>query len=104
MAEAERRRKGFAGSSEIIDGLRRQLGLDENVYAIMQAWDREMGALARHVKLAGIKKGILVVDVASSAHMQEITLRRRELIDKLNQYLGGKKVVKGIRVQLEKTA
>lgn len=94
----------FTESSAIIDVLRRQLGLDENIAAVMQIWEREMGAHARHVKLAGFKKGQLIVDVSSSAHMQEITLRRRDIINKINQYFGGKKIVTSIKVQLEKQA
>lgn len=94
----------FTESSAIIEVLKRQLGLDENISTVIQIWEREMGAQSRHVKLAGFKKGQLIVDVSSSAHMQEITLRRREIINKINQYFGGEKIVKSIKVQLEKQA
>jgi hypothetical protein len=92
----------FTESSSIIEALKRSLGLDENISTVIRIWEREMGAQSRHVKLAGFKKGQLIVDVSSSAHMQEITLRRREIINKINQYFGGEKVVKSIKVQLEK--
>ena len=91
----------FTESSAIIEALKRHLGLDENIATVIQIWEREMGAQARHVKLAGFKKGQLIVDVSSSAHVQDSTLRRREIINKINQYFGGTKIVKSIKVQLE---
>jgi len=91
----------FTRSEEIIEALRRQLGLDEKTYAIMRAWEREAGAFAPYAELAGIKKGTLVIEVTTPVHFQELTLRRRELLDKVNQYLG-QKVIKNIRFQLKK--
>lgn len=91
----------FTQSNTIIDLLRRQLGLDENTAAVFHIWEREMGAQSRHVKLAGIKRGQLIVAVSSSAHMQEISLRRRDIMAKINQYFGGRQVVTGIKVQLD---
>ncbi|MGA2090744.1 MAG: DUF721 domain-containing protein [Endomicrobiales bacterium] len=95
---------GFTEPRVIIEALRAQLGLDENISTVIAIWEREMGAQSRHVKLAGFKKGQLIVDVSSTAHMQEISLRRREIINKINQYFGGKKIVTCIKVQLETQA
>jgi uncharacterized protein YdcH (DUF465 family) len=92
----------FTRSEDIINSLKQRLGLDDKMYAVMQAWEREAGAYAPYAVLAGIKKGTLVVDVTTSVHFQELTLRKRELMHKINQYLGSEKVVKNIKFQLKK--
>jgi len=87
---------------EIINGLRRQLGLDDITYAVMRAWDREAGALIQGAELIGIQKGKLIVAVSNSVYFQELTLRKRGLIKKINQYVGGARVVIDIKVQFKK--
>ena len=89
----------FAGT--IIEALKRNLGLDETTFAVMQIWEKELGPLADAARLVAVKKGSLIVEVASSAHFQELTLRRRELINKINQHFGGKKVIKEIKLRLK---
>jgi hypothetical protein len=88
-------------SNEIINGLRRQLGLDDITYAVMRAWEHEAGALLQGAELIGIQKGKLIVAVANSVYFQELMLRKRDLIKKINQYTGGEKVVKDIKLQLK---
>lgn len=84
----------------IIEALKKQLGLDEDLMALAQVWEREAGALARHAKISGIRKGQIIVDVSSSAHMQELTARKKDIIKKINQHFGSKKIVKDIKIQL----
>jgi predicted nucleic acid-binding Zn ribbon protein len=64
-------------------------------------WEKEVGGLSRHAKVSGIRKGVLIVDVSSSAHMQELTARKRDVITRINQHFGGKKVVKNIKLELK---
>lgn len=92
----------FVPSHDIIALLRKQLGLDERTYAVMQAWEREAGAFASHATIAGIKNGTLVIEVSTPVHFQELTLRKRELLNKINQYNGGGRVIKSIKLQLKK--
>lgn len=82
--------------------LKKQLGLDEKTYAVLKIWEKEMGPQMKYAALAGIKKGVLMVEVDSSVHLQEMTLRRRDLIRKINQHFGGAKVVTGMQVKLKK--
>lgn len=88
-------------SSEIIDILRNQLGLNEEFLTVLSVWEKELGPLAKHAEIAGIKKGQIFVDVSSSVHMQEFIMRKKELMKKLNQYFGTKKVVKDIKLKLK---
>jgi hypothetical protein len=93
---------GFSTAHDILGALQRQLGLNEDMYTVLQVWEKELGPLAQQVTLAAIKKGDLIVEVASSAHLQEMTMRRRDLVRKLNQYFGNRQVVSGIKLRLKK--
>lgn len=90
----------FERSDSILALLRKQLGLDEEVPVVMQAWERELGALAPYAKVAAIRRGTLYVEAASSVHLQELTLRKHDIVRKINQYFGGKRVVKDLRIAL----
>jgi predicted nucleic acid-binding Zn ribbon protein len=90
----------FVSAESIIQILRKRLGLNEDIYAVMQIWERELGPIAAYAKIAGIKNGFIFVDVASSVHLHELTLRKRTLINKINQHFGKEKVVKGIKLQI----
>jgi predicted nucleic acid-binding Zn ribbon protein len=90
----------FNRSEEIIQALRRQLGLTDDLFVAAQIWEKELGALAPAARVVAIKKGVLIVEVASSAHFQELNLRKRSLVEKINQYFGRHKVVKDVRLQV----
>lgn len=92
----------FNTSGELTNLLKRQLGLDEKTYAVLKIWEKEMGPQMKYARLSGVKKGTLMVEVDSSVHLQELVLRRRELIKKINQHFGGEKVVRGMQVKLKK--
>lgn len=88
-------------SSSILVALKKYLGLEEEFPAIIMIWEKEIGGLSKHAKISGIKKGLLFVDVSSSAHMQELAARKRDVIARINQHFGGKKVVKNIKFELK---
>ena len=88
-------------SAGILEALKKQLGLEEEFPAIIMIWEKELGGLSKQAKVSGIKKGVLFVDVSSSAHMQELTARKRDVINRINQHFGGKKVVKNIKLELK---
>lgn len=88
-------------ASDIMAVLKKHLGLDEKTYAVFQLWEKEFKGLYRGAELEGIKDGMLYLSAASSAHLQELTLRRKEMLTRINQYFGGKKTVKGIKIKLK---
>lgn len=83
--------------------LRRQLGLDETTCAVMRVWEKEFVPQFPYARLEGVKKNQLIIEVQSSVQFQEMTLRRRELVKKINQYFGGAKAVKDIKVVLRQS-
>jgi hypothetical protein len=91
----------FDTSNSLIELLKKQLGLNENVFAVMQIWEKELGPLAQAARIEAFKNGQLIVEVASSAHFQELNLRRRELIKQINQHFGNARVIKGIKLKLK---
>jgi hypothetical protein len=92
----------FTPADEILAVLKKQLGLNSDIDIIIQAWERELGPLTSSVTLVAINKSTLIVEVASSVHLQEMLFRKRQLINRLNQYLGNKKAVKEIKFSLKK--
>jgi predicted nucleic acid-binding Zn ribbon protein len=91
----------FTPAEEIIELLKRKLGLNENTFAIMQIWKNELGAMAQYAELTGFKNGAIYVECATNVHLHELTLRRRELIKKINQHFGKARVVKDIKLKLK---
>jgi len=88
-------------SAEIVDLLKQQLGLNEDFLSVIKIWENELGPLARHAVIAGFKKGQVFIDVSSSAHMQELILRKKDLIKKINQHFGSTKIVKDLKLKLK---
>ena len=92
----------FTPASELVNLIKRQLGLDEKMYTVIKVWDKELGPLAKFATLEAINKGQLIVEVTSSSVFQEMSLRKKELVGKINQHFGKEKVVKGIKLRLKK--
>ena len=64
----------------------RDLGLSHSLALVEQAWQSEMGGWGGVAEIAAIERSTLVVEVRSPVAMQEITLRRRELVRRLNRH------------------
>jgi hypothetical protein len=68
-------------------GLSGKIGLTSDLQLLESAWNRELGRLHEFARITAIDHASLVVEVDTSVVMQEISLRRRELVRKLNQHL-----------------
>ena len=64
----------------------KKLGLSSDLALIERAWRLEIGSLEDVARIAAIDNASLVIEARSSAVMQELTLRRRELVRKLNNH------------------
>ncbi|MBN1621118.1 MAG: DUF721 domain-containing protein [Endomicrobiales bacterium] len=91
----------FSTTNEIVEKLKEKLGLDEKIFTIYRIWEKELGALAKDASLYGIQNGCLIIEVASSSHLQEISLQKKRIINRINQYFGNKKVLKGIKIKMK---
>ena len=66
--------------------LTRQLGLSDNLAMLDRAWESEVGGLARLARILALDRNALVVEADSAPAMQEISLRRKELVRRLNRH------------------
>lgn len=67
---------------------------------LFDAWDRVLGPESSQARAQGIKKGALVVLVDSSPRLYEMTLRKRGLLQKLQEFFGGQAPVHDIIFRL----
>lgn len=77
--------------SATIEKLLARRGLSARIreYRVFGVWDQAVGdVLARHAQPGAIRGKKLTVTVDSSAWMQQLSLLRPEIIEKLNQVLG----------------
>lgn len=89
--------KELVAADRLVKGLLRALGYDADVFAAFDLWDRLAGPGAKAV---GLQNGCLCVEVPSHAHLQELALKKRGLLKKLNQHFGQRSVINDIIVQL----
>jgi hypothetical protein len=85
-------------ANEIIDSLRKKFGLEEEFFTIERVWSKEVGIDG--VEIAGYKNGIIFTKTQSSVAVSELNFRKKEIIKKINQYIGSAKV-KNIKVKIE---
>lgn len=88
----------FTEVCEIMEAIKKELGLDEDFFTISKVWNREIGD--ESVEICGYKNGTIFAMTQYSAALHEITIRKKEIIKKLNQYLGGSKI-KDIKLKIK---
>jgi hypothetical protein len=69
-----------------LSDLTKKLGLSSDLLVLERAWEEEVGGMREFAHIAALDNGALVVDADSHVVMQEISLRRRELVRKLNKH------------------
>ena len=75
----------------LVQRLLRRLGLDRQMdeQRAVEAWAEVVGpAIAAQARAAGVRDGVLFVDVTSNVWMQELGLLRDGITDRLNAHLG----------------
>lgn len=80
---------------ELIRQYLRQQGLEAplNEYRLIQGWSHVMGpVVARYTRDLVIRNQTLFVRLSSPAIRQELSMQRRELVTRLNAYVGAQVV------------
>lgn len=75
----------------ILSGVVSRLGIDRNLddYRIWEAWDEVVGPqVARNAEPIKLDRRRLVVSVRSNGWMQELSLLRHDIRDRLNAWMG----------------
>jgi predicted nucleic acid-binding Zn ribbon protein len=84
---------------DVLAELTLNLGIDKTLdqYGVVTGWEALVGEqIARAATPQRMENGILFVGVRTAPWRAELTMRRREIIDKINHALG-KRVVSDIR-------
>jgi len=77
----------LASVSQELPELSKKLGLSPDLLILENVWEQEVGGLREFARVAALDHASLVIEVDSAVVMQEISLRRRELVRKLNKHL-----------------
>jgi hypothetical protein len=77
----------LASIGHVLPDFTRKLGLSSDLMVLERAWDHEAGSMREFARIAALDHVCLVIETDSAAVMQEISLRRRELVRKLNRHL-----------------
>jgi hypothetical protein len=85
-------------AGDVINILRKRLGLDETFFVVKKIWKKEVGM--EDVNVTGYKNGVIFAQTHSSVASYELTVRKNEIIKNLNQYFGSKKI-KNIKIKIE---
>ena len=95
-------RKGKAESlgallKNVVSGLGKRRLTQEEIHG---AWKDAVGKRASsHTRPVALKRGVLVVNVDGSAWLYELTLKRREILKKLDSKIKGNKI-RGMRFRI----
>ena len=92
----------LASVSHVLPDLSKKLGLSPDLLILERAWDEEVGSLREFSRIAAIDRQTLVVEVDSAVVMQEVSLRRRELVRKLNKHFPAP-FIQSITVRISQT-
>ena len=88
----------FTEVSSIIKQISSKLGLNDDYFVIISKWQQELGN--NKIELNGFKDGVIFTSAKSAVYMNDLNLRKRQIISKLNQYLG-KKLIKNIKCEIK---
>jgi len=91
------RKSNLTEVSSIMDAIKKQLGLDEDFFTVAKIWEKELGS---DIKICGYKDGVIYAQTPYSTALHEATVRKKEIINKLNQYIGARKI-KNIKLEIK---
>ena len=96
--KSENREKDFNESSSVLMKVASFLGLNNDYFVIMSRWEQEVGN--KKVVLNGYKDGVVFAATSAAVYLNDFNLRKRQIINRLNQYLGGNKI-KNIKCEIK---
>lgn len=99
--KAKRAKAAIEPLGAVIDSLTNTLGIKSRLqeYEAVVQWEGIVGErIARMTTASRIVKGVLFVKVKTSTWRNELNVRKKEIIEKINRGIGGE-VVKDIKFQ-----
>ena len=90
-------KRGWLDAAQIVRSWQFQTGMRAERVAVLSAvWEKEMGHMARHWKLKGVRRGILYVVPRSPAAGLELRMRGPGIVKMLNKHFSSD-WIKGIK-------
>ena len=87
---------------EIVKEAFRKFNLGEESQKLFAIWQEELGGLAKHAQIRNFREGKLLVEVDNPVYMQELSARRKSIIEKVNKRMG-KRFIGEVRFRLGET-
>lgn len=81
--------KTLVSAGDVLAGVLKRTGYDPREYALFELWDRLLGREAVRARAVGLKNNRLYVEVDTSVRLYGLTLRKRDILKKLNAAFGG---------------
>jgi len=95
----ENKKFKWAKSAEIIKDIIRKYELtNSDNMAMYEIWVKVVGNLAKKIQLLGKKGKVLLVKTDNQTYRQELTLRKKEIVTKINHHFG-KQFISDIKIQ-----
>jgi predicted nucleic acid-binding Zn ribbon protein len=88
--------KKLAPARDLVAAVLAKSGFRTGDFPVFEAWDRALGPDAGKARAVGLKQGRLYVEVDSPVRQHGLTLRKRELLKKINAAFGGSAPVSDI--------
>lgn len=103
MAQKLPKKKFLKPAENLIQDTLARSGFRAADFPLFQLWDNVLGRESAHAQAVGVKNRRLYVDVDSSARLHTLTMRKRELLQKINGAFGGNAPLSDIILRLGKT-
>jgi len=79
-----KKKKTLISAKTLVERILKKVGFEEDRFAVFSVWEKEMGKESSRVRLVGVKKNSLVVEVDSSVRLHDLTLRKRDILRRVN--------------------
>lgn len=93
----KRKPKVLAPARTLVAPWLAKLGITPGAMVVFEAWDRLLGPEAAKASATGIKGTKLYVDVDSSARLHDLSLRKRQLLQNLKEFVGERSLPAGTK-------
>ncbi|MFB0527001.1 MAG: DUF721 domain-containing protein [bacterium] len=84
---------------EIVKETFRKFNLGEESQKLFTIWQEELGGLAKHAQIGNFREGKLLVEVDNTVYMQELSAKRKSIMERVNKKMGKRSIVE-IRFRL----
>ncbi|OGS20926.1 MAG: hypothetical protein A2252_04340 [Elusimicrobia bacterium RIFOXYA2_FULL_39_19] len=90
-------------AKDIVKKLLAQYGINNETYALYDVWNKELGKIAKKARMIGKTGGTILVHVDNPIYKQELTIRKKEFIKKINDHFG-RRIVDDIKIVKKETS